>query len=214
MSHAKASVKPALRGYFHQEAFFLSLGACILLIAKSTNHTSLVASAIYSFGLLFLFGISAIYHRPHWEPKPRALLKRFDHSAIFILIAATFTPFCLLGLPEKDGNHLLALIWITALIGIAQSIFWVRAPKWFTALFYIGMGWLIYPYSTELKQSLGSTDVVLVITGGLIYTVGAVFYATKRPNIVPGVFGYHELFHLCTILGAGFHFVVIYRLIH
>ncbi len=207
------STKPVLRGYLHQEAFFIALGACILLIAKSTSQVSYLSSIVYSLGLLMLFGISAIYHRPQWKPKPRAWLKRFDHCAIFILIAGTFTPICLLALTEDQGNRLLLIIWGAAILGIFQSIFWVKAPKWFTALFYIAMGWLALPYLGELKASLGMTSLGLLAAGGVVFTIGAVFYAWKKPNIAPGIFGYHELFHLFTVIGAAFHFAVVYQLI-
>ena len=194
----QAMAKPSLRGYFHQEAFFVTLGACSLLIAKSSRPLTTVASLIYSISLLLLFGISAIYHRPTWKPPQRALLKRLDHAAIFVLIAGTFTPISLLALSEHSGNQLLILIWSVAAIGILQSIFWVKAPKYLTAIFYVGMGWLIFPYLGELKNALGSTDQLLIITGGIFYTAGALFYAAKKPKLFPEIFGYHELFHLLT----------------
>jgi hemolysin III len=206
--------KPILRGYLHQEAFFISLGACALLIAKSTNQTSLIASLLYSFGLLSLFGVSAIYHRPHWQPKPRALLKRLDHSAIFLLIAGSFTPICLLALTPEKGQHLMIVIWSVAVAGVLQSVFWVKAPKWLTAVFYVAMGWLVLPYLSELRESLGLQNLILLAAGGAAYTVGAVFYAVKRPKLSPRVFGYHELFHALTIVGAALQFVVVYKLIN
>ncbi len=214
MTAKTVGVKPLLRGYLHQEAFFIALGACALLIAKSTSETALVASIIYSAALLLLFGISAIYHRPHWEPKPRAFMKRLDHSAIFVQIAGTFTPICLLALPEEQGHQLLMLIWIVALIGILQAVFWTQAPKWFTAVFYVIMGWQALPYLNLMRTALGFNYLVLLAAGGVVYTVGAVFYAMKKPNFAPGFFGYHELFHLFTIVGAAFHFIVVYQLIH
>lgn len=208
------AVKPRLRGYLHQEAFFIALGACALLVAKSSGEKAFWASFIYSIALLLLFGISAIYHRPHWEPKPRAFMKRLDHSAIFIQIAGTFTPICLLALPQDQGDKLLMIIWAAAILGILQSVFWVKAPKWITAIFYVVMGWLALPYLAELKNSLGLPYLILLAAGGVVFTVGAVFYATKKPNFVPGTFGYHELFHLFTIVGAALHFIVVYQLIH
>jgi len=205
--------KPRLRGYVHQEAFFISLGACALLIAKSSSGKALVASIIYSLGLLMLFGISATYHRPYWEPSARALMKRFDHCAIFIQIAGSFTPICMLALPEQVGNKLLLIIWSAAVLGILQSIFWSKAPRWVTAIFYVVMGWLALPYLGELKVTLGFNYLMLLAAGGVVYTIGAVFYALKKPNLFPGTFGYHELFHVLTIIGAAFHFIVIYQLI-
>jgi len=208
-----SSKKPKLRGWIHQEAFFLSLGACLVMLTQTKDGTAFVASLVYSFSLLFLFAISAIYHRPHWAPKPRALLKRFDHCAIFILIAGTFTPVCLLGLSKESGEHLLLVVWSAALIGVAQSIFWVKAPKWFNGVLYVFVGWLLLPYSSEVQQSLGLNNVLLLVAGGVAYTVGAVFYVLKKPNFRAGVFGYHELFHVLTVIGAGLHFIVVYRLV-
>lgn len=205
--------KPTLRGHLHQAAFFMTLGAGSLLVANSTSSAATIAGVIYVLGLLFLFGVSSIYHIPHWEPKPRAFMKRIDHSAIFILIASTFTPLCMLALPEAPGKQLLIIIWSAAALGLIQSFFWVKAPKWVTAILYVVMGWLALPYLGELKDSLGSGRILFIIAGGVVYTVGAVFYAIKKPNLKPGVFGYHELFHLFTIIGALLHFVVIYQLI-
>ncbi len=206
------STKPALRGYIHQEAFFFSLGACLILLAETKNNVELIGSSVYSFGLLFLFGMSAIYHRPHWPPNRRALLKRFDHCAIFFLIAGTFTPVCLLGLPKASGDHLLIVIWSAAFLGVIQSIFWVKAPKWMNGLIYICVGWLLLPYTMELKKSIGQTGLNLLFAGGITYTVGALFYILKKPNLKPGIFGYHELFHLMTVVAACLHFAVIYKL--
>lgn len=207
------ALKPKLRGYIHQEAFYAALGACILLIAKGTTLITLAASLIYSFGLLVLFGISAIYHRVHWEPKARAVWKRLDHSAIFVLIAGTITPVALLSLPAESGRQLILIIWSVALAGILQSIFWVKAPKWCTALFYLGTGWIIGPYLPLLTQSLQVKEMVFLYIGGFFYTIGAVFYALKKPNFVRNVFGYHELFHACTVIAAAFHFMVIYKIV-
>lgn len=211
--NTKPLKKPTLRGYLHLAAFFMTLGAGSLLAAKSTSTDATIASVVYVFGLLFLFGVSSIYHIPHWEPQPRAFLKRIDHSAIFILIASTFTPLCMLALREAPGKQLLIIIWSAAGLGLIQSIFWVKAPKWVTAVLYVIMGWLALPYLGELKDTLGSVKVLFIVMGGIVYTVGAVFYAMKKPNFRPGIFGYHELFHFFTIIGALLHFVVIYQLI-
>ncbi len=205
--------KPIMRGYLHLIAFFITLGAGALLMVNSTSAISYTASGIYIFGLLFLFGISSIYHIPHWEPQPRAFMKRMDHSAIFILIAGTFTPLCLLALPHESGKQLLVIIWIAAALGVLQSIFWVKAPKWVTAILYVFMGWFALPYLGELKDSLGADKVLFLVAGGVIYTVGAVFYAIKKPRLNPAIFGYHELFHLFTVIGALCHFIAIYPLI-
>lgn len=206
--------KPYLRGRLHQAAFFITLVAAVFLLFRSRDSMTLISSLIYIFGLLFLFGVSSFYHIPHWDPKPRAFLKRIDHSAIFILIACTFTPLCLLALPQASGRQLLVIIWTAAVLGIFQSIFWVKAPKWVTSLLYVIMGWLALPYLSQFKETLGSNQIILIVSGGVVYTVGALFYALKKPNFKPDFFGYHELFHLFTIIGAFLHFAVIYQLIH
>ncbi len=211
--NAPKSTKPLLRGYLHQEAFFVSLGVGIVMMAQSRWGYPFLASAIYVLGLLLMFGISAIYHRPHWQPKQRAFMKRLDHSSIFIQIASTFTPLCLLALPSEVGNRLLIIIWSVALLGILQSIFWVKAPKYVTALLYVAMGWIAFPYMSDWKNTLAQNQILFLLLGGITHTVGAVFYALKKPNIVSGVFGYHELFHLFTIIGTAFFYIVIYQLV-
>lgn len=209
-----SSTKPKLRGYIHQEAFFITLGAGALLILKSSNSQTLISSVVFVLGLLMLFGISAVYHRPHWQPPERALMKRLDHSAIFIQIAGTFTPLCLLALNETSGRQLLITIWSAAALGIFQSVFWVKAPKVLTAFFYVVMGCIALPYLGELKAALGLNQIILIVSGGVVYTIGAIFYAFKIPKLGPATFGYHELFHLFTIVGAGLHFMAIYPLIN
>jgi hemolysin III len=207
------TIKPRLRGYLHQEAFYISLGACALLIAQSSTLKTLVASLVYSMGLLLLFGFSAFYHRLHWEPQVRRILKRIDHSAIFILIAGTVTPIALLALSDLEGTRLLWAVWSAAAIGIILSVLWVSAPKWVTALLCVVAGWVCSPYIGSLKETLSMTDLAFLIAGGLVYSVGALFYALRKPNWFPGTFGYHELFHLFTIIAAMLHFIVVYKLV-
>ncbi|PWU17458.1 MAG: hemolysin III [Bdellovibrio sp.] len=145
--------------------------------------------------------------------KARQRLKRYDHSAIFVLIASTFTPVCLLALPGQRGYPLLLIVWLFALIGVLQCIVWILAPKWLTSLFYVVFGWLALPYIGELRTSLGDGNVALLALGGVFFTVGAVLYSLKRPKMWPIVFGYHELFHIFTIVAAILHFIVVHQLI-
>lgn len=207
-------LKPLLRGHFHQSAFFFALGACAMLVANANSTGALGASLIYAISLVCMFGISALYHRPTWSVKSRGLLKRFDHAAIFILIAGTGTPICWLALNPHDGGRLLVMVWATAAVGIFQSIFWTKAPKWISVGLYILCGWMAAPYIPEIGAALGPLSVWFLITGGLLYTIGALIYAFKSPNPYPRVFGYHEIFHLLTIFAAFFHFLVIVRLVN
>lgn len=206
--------KPLLRGHIHQESFFLALGACAMLVAKATTSLSLVASLTYSICLVLLFGVSAAYHRPNWNEKKRAMMRRLDHSAIYLLIAGCFTPVCLLALPESTGITLLKIVCVGVFFGIIKSIFWVTAPKWFSTLLYTVIGSFFLPYLNDFNSSLGLNNMVLVWTGCLIYFAGGLCYAFKKPNPFPDIFGHHELFHICTVIGAFFHFVLMYRLIH
>lgn len=213
MTHSKPLQKPRLRGHIHQEAFFIALGACPFLLLNSSQPRALLASVIYSLALLLLFGTSALYHRRHWPPQPRALMKRIDHSAFFVFIAGTFTPICLLALPEQHGQRLLTAVWLTATLGIVQALWWNTAPKWLKAFFYVVLGWFAMPYLGELNVSLGTRNLLILATGGAIYTLGAVFYAIKKPRLAPATFGYHEFFHVLTIIGASLHFFVVYQLV-
>lgn len=206
--------KPLLRGHFHQAAFFVALGACAMLVSQSRDSRNLMAALIYSFSLCGLFGISALYHRPTWKPVPRMWMRRLDHAAIYILIAGTSTPICLLALSPEIGTRLLQLVWGAATFGMFQSLFWVQAPKWVSSILYVVVGGIIFPYLAELKAVLSNNDIRLIYAGGVVYVAGAIVYALKRPNPKPQVFGYHEIFHLLVIAGAAFHFQVIAGLIH
>ncbi|MDD4975857.1 MAG: hemolysin III family protein [Bacteriovorax sp.] len=209
----KPLTKPLLRGHSHQAAFFFALGACSILLSNAHGSRTVFATIIYSLSLIGLLGISALYHRPTWRPQQRMWMKRMDHAAIYVLIAGTATPICLLALSPIAGVKLLQLIWGAALFGIIQSLFWVTAPKWVSSILYVTVGCLIVPFLPELKAALTIDDVWLIVEGGVVYIIGAIIYALRRPNPNPKIFGYHEIFHLLVITGAGFHFLVIYKLI-
>lgn len=213
MTAAEIDTRPKLRGYFHQEAFFIAFGACLMLVFQSSTRLALLASIVYSLGLLGMLGTSAIYHRFNWRPRTRAVMKRLDHSAIFLVIACSATPFSLFALSEESGHDFMLYIWSAAVLGIVQSMLWTKAPKFVSALFYIAMGWLSLPYVGEMKQTIGSTNISLLISGGIIYTIGAMFYAFKWPNIAPKYFGYHELFHIFVVIGSVLHFIAIYKVL-
>jgi len=212
-SIVKPIVKPLLRGHLHQAAFFIALGACAMLVAISPNTESFIACLIYSISQANLFGISALYHRPNWGNVGRTRMRRLDHASIFVSIAGSFTPICLLAIQGVGGIKLLTIVWIFAAVGIIQSLFWVKAPKCLKASMYVIMGWLALPYLTEINGALGTVSTVLLIAGGVIYTIGAVVYATKRPNPSPAFFGYHEIFHLLVVIAAICHFSVITRIV-
>jgi len=207
---AIAAVKPKLRGVSHEWAFFLSLGfgAALILLAKTPKAT--LAVAIYAVSLSALFGTSALYHRVNWtRPNVRLWMRRLDHSMIFFLIAGTYTPFALLVLNGAISNAILVVVWIGAIAGAIVEMIWINHPKWVAALIYLSLGWVAVIAFPELWSQMGVAGTMLVAAGGLLYTAGAVVYATQRPNPNPAIFGYHEVFHLFVIAAAVAHFSAI-----
>jgi hemolysin III len=207
---ALAAVKPKLRGVSHEWAFFISLflGAGLIIAAKTPKAT--LAVAIYAVSLSALLGTSALYHRVNWtRPNVRRWMRRLDHSMIFFLIAGTYTPFALLVLDGPLADAILVVVWIGAIAGAIVEMVWIEHPKWVAALIYLSLGWVAVISFPELWSSMGTAGTLLVAAGGLLYTAGAVVYATQRPNPDPRVFGYHEVFHLFVILAAAAHFAAI-----
>ena len=206
--------KPLLRGHFHQAMFFVSLGACVLLILKADSSIETISTTIYSLGVLTMYGISALYHRVTWSPERRLFMKKLDHAAIYIMIAGTFTPITLLALPPHSGTRLLISIWGIALLGTIQSIFFVNLPKIVSAILYLIAGYMIAPYFSELIPRIGETNILLIVAGGVAYSIGALAYGLKRPVFKPMIFGYHEFFHIMVCIGSIFHFAVIYSILN
>jgi len=205
--------KPLLRGYFHEWMFFISIGACIPLINNSTNSTELIATIVYSIGIFMMFGFSALYHRVNWRPEVLKIMRRLDHSSIFIMIAGSFTPICLLVLPENLGLQLLIIMWVVAGIGILQTFIFTNASRMIRAGIYLIAGYIAIPYLSVLSSLMGFANFSLTIAGGTIYSVGAISYGLKFPDFSPKYFGYHEFFHVLISLAAILHFIVIYSLI-
>lgn len=204
------AVKPLLRGHFHQEGFFIALGACAMLIPGS-KEGFVLPNIIYSLGLLAMFGLSALYHRPTWSPVRRTFMGRLDHSGIYLMIAGSFTSLGQV-LSHESERTILWIIWPVAIVGILQCLFLKVVPKWLSAIMYVGAGWLILPFAGELYKALTETQFALIIAGGLFYTIGAVFYALKWPVLNPRYFSYHEVFHLLVVVAAVAHFIVIYQI--
>jgi len=208
LSAPQQEVKPTWRGWLHAGTFPVSIVAGIVLICLADGTAAKLASAVFMATSMLLFGISALYHRIDWKPKTKQLFRRLDHSNIFLLIAGTYTPLGVLALPPEKGGLLLALVWAGAALGIGFRIFWTGAPRWLYTPLYVLLGWAAVMYMGDLFAANPAT-MVLVIVGGLMYTTGAVFYGFKRPNPVPGVFGFHELFHTATVLAFLCHWTAI-----
>ena len=196
---AHVDIRPTWRGWIHAGTFPVALVAGIVLIVLADGTAAKWASAVFMVTSLLLFGNSALYHRFDWGPRARAVLKRIDHANILLLIAGTYTPISVLALPPEKATLLLSLVWGGAVIGILFRVFWIGAPRWLYVALYLLLGWAALMYIGDLFTA-NAVMMTLVLVGGLLYTVGAVVYALKRPNPWPGHFGFHEIFHVCTVL--------------
>jgi hemolysin III len=205
--------KPFLRGTFHQAMFFIAIGACAPLIVKSNNSSEYIATSIYSCAVMMMFGFSALYHKFNWNKVKKRQFRKLDHIGIFLMIAGTFTPFCLLVLPWSSGFILLILIWAIALFGIFQVLFIPDLNRMVRASIYIGMGLIALPYMSEMFKVFSTANSLLIIIGSFLYIIGAVGYGLKIPKLSPRFFGYHEVFHSLVSIAAILHFIVIYSII-
>jgi hemolysin III len=205
----EVQVKPRLRGVFHQYAFFVSLASGTLLVLLAATTKASVAVAIYAASVSALFGVSALYHRITWTTAARRRMRRLDHSMIFLLIAGTYTPVGLLVLQGRLATVVLAVVWGGAMAGIVLELVWTRAPRWLGGTVYLALGWVAVVAMPQLFARLGVTGGLLLVAGGLAYSVGVAVYALRRPDPVPAMFGYHEVFHLLVIAGVATHFLAI-----
>jgi hemolysin III len=209
-----AEVKPRLRGWLHLGTAPVTLAAGVVLVALSPTASTRVGSAVYAVCSVLLFTVSAVYHRGRWSPRVASLLQRFDHANIFLLIAGSYTPFSLLLLRGADRVAMLAVVWGGALAGMAFRVLWIGAPRWLYTPIYIGLGWAAVFFVPQyadgahrLGVGLGVAVLALIAVGGALYTLGGVVYGFKRPNPWPRWFGFHEVFHTCTILAFLTHYV-------
>ena len=206
---AAQAIKPRLRGWSHVIMAPLALVYGIVLIALAPAGAPRISVIVYAISTVLLFGTSAIYHRGTWSPRAAAVLRRMDHSNIFLLIAGTYTPLSVLLLPASTARVLLIVVWSGALIGILMRVLWLGAPRWLYVPIYVALGWVAVAYLPAFAAAGGPAVVWLVIAGGLAYTLGALVYGLKRPNPSPAWFGFHEIFHVGTIIGATCHAIAI-----
>jgi hemolysin III len=211
MSDASAppAAKPRLRGVSHEYAFFVSLATGAALIVAASDARARLAAAIYAGALSALLGTSALYHRVTWQPRARRWMRRLDHSMIFVLIAGTYTPVALLALHGSLAETILIVVWAGALGGVIFKLAWIDAPKWLFAAVYLALGWVSVAIFGELPAAIGWLGVAGLAAGGLLYTLGAVVYASGWPNPWPRVFGYHEVFHALVLAAAALQYAVI-----
>jgi hemolysin III len=213
IAHVVAELKPRLRGWLHAYAAAVSIASGASLIAVAAALRGGVAgtvTAIYCATVTLLFGTSAMYHRRTWSPRAHVIMKRLDHSMIFVFIAGTYTPLAVLTLPTASMIGVLIGVWAGAAVGVGLQLFWPHHPRWLSAPCYIALGWVAVFVFPDLLHNGGVAVFTLIAIGGLVYTIGALVYATKRPNPAPGVFGFHEVFHLCTLVAASCHYIAIW----
>ena len=209
MTDPVEQVKPRWRGVLHQYASPGALVAGVALVVAAPGALAKSAVGIYAAALTGLFTVSALYHRVDWRPPARRWMRRLDHSMIFVLIAATYTPFGLLVLDGVWTTAVLVGIWGGALAAIVLKLSWVDSPKWVTALIGLALGWVGVATLPALARGAGAGAIALLVTGGLLYSAGAVIYALRRPDPSPAVFGYHEIFHVLVVAAAALHFAGI-----
>jgi len=200
--------KPTWRGWIHAGTLPAAVTLGIVLVCLADGVLAKLMCGVYFVCSVMLFGGSALYHRFNWGPRTKVALKRLDHANIFLLIAGTYTPMATLALPMPKSVILLSIVWGVALLGIAFRVFWIAAPRWLYVALYLGLGWAALMYIVDFFQS-APASMILLLVGGVLYSGGAVMYALKRPNPWPGRFGFHELFHACTLLAFGCHWTAV-----
>jgi hemolysin III len=208
------SVKPRLRGWLHLGAFPAALIAGLVLVALGTTIAARLAAAVYALTSVLLFGVSALYHRGQWSERAMAWLRRFDHANIYLIIAGTYTPFALLALHGTVRTVVLAVIWTGAAAGVAFRVLWVRAPRWLYTALYVGLGWVAAGFLPQLLDGAGVAALVLVCVGGLLYSAGGLVYGLRRPDPSPRWFGFHEVFHACTVAAYVAQYIAISFLVY
>ena len=195
--------KPLLRGWLHAIGAVAALvTTSILLVETAGDQTRFLSLLVFGLSMILLYVVSAVYHIGTWPERRRTILRTLDHANIFVFIAGAYTPICVILFDGVARTALLSVIWGLALLGVVGSFFALRLPRWALALLYIGMGWISLILLPHMMRLISLQPVLLLLTGGLLYTVGALVYAFRWPNPLPRVFGFHELFHLLVIAGT------------
>jgi hemolysin III len=207
--HEAAAARPRLRGVLHEAAFGVALVVGALLIVGADGDRASAAAAVFAGSVAAMLGASALYHRRTWSPRVRPWMRRIDHAGVYLLIAGTYTPVGLLSLQGTLQKVVLGLVWSGAGAAILLKFVWVRAPKWLSAVIGVALGWSGVAALPRLEHVAGPAAVALLGAGGLVYTLGAVVYARRRPDPRPTVFGYHELFHALTLVALTCQYIAI-----
>jgi hemolysin III len=206
---ATSAARPRLRGVLHEVACVLAVVAGIVFVAEADGSRRTVAAAVFACSAATMLAVSAVYHRVTWSPRARLRMRRADHAGIYVLIAGTYTPVGLLALHGALQQVVLAVVWGGAAAAIVLKLVWVHAPKWLSVVIAVGLGWVGVAAIPQLTHADGIAPVLLIAAGGLAYTAGGIVYARRKPDPVPAVFGYHELFHALTIVGLALQYAAI-----
>ena len=208
MSETALPARPLLRGTLHQVGFFVACAVGAVFVS-TVDGRRLVAAAVFAAAAVTMLGSSTLYHRVTWSPRARLRMRQLDHAGIYLLIAGTYTPVGLLALHGNLQHVVLAVVWVGAGAAILAKLFWFASPKWFSAVLGLALGWVGIVAMPQLVRTAGPAAVALLAAGGLAYTVGAVVYARRRPDPLPAVFGYHEIFHALTLVALACQYVAI-----
>jgi hemolysin III len=200
-------VAPRLRGWLHLGAFPVIVIAGLVLVLLAPTSQGRWSAAVFAVTASMLFGVSACYHRGRWSPRVHSVLKRLDHANIFLIIAGTYTPFAVLLLAERPAHILMIIVWCGAVAGVLFRVFWVQAPRWLYVPAYVALGWAAVAFLPQFLAGGGPAVLTLVILGGALYTLGGLVYGLKRPDPSPRWFGFHEVFHVLTLLAFVVHYI-------
>ncbi|MBL7498598.1 hemolysin III family protein [Frankia sp. CNm7] len=209
-THPRDIVRPRMRGWLHAGAFPVSLALGVVAVALPTTLGARLAVGVYAISITALFGTSALYHRTLWSTaRARSVMKRLDHSMIFVFIAGTYTPFALLAMPSHIARPILAVVWGGAALGVVLRMLWLHSPRYLIIPLYIALGWVAVFVFPEVLHTAGVATLTLLVAGGVCYSAGAIVYALRRPDPAPRIFGYHEVFHAFTLVAACCHYIAL-----
>lgn len=207
-------LRDPVSGLTHFIGALLAVAGLVALVVKASNPVKpwhITTYSVFGAGMILLYTASTLYHWLPLSGRGRARLRKLDHMMIFVLIAATYTPFCLVPLRGAWGWSMFGTVWAVALMGMVFKVFWIHAPRWLSALMYVCMGWIIVVGVVPLVRTLQPGALLWLVAGGVLYTTGALIYALRRPNPIPHVFGFHEIFHIFVMLGTAAHFWTVYK---
>ncbi|MBI5288089.1 MAG: hemolysin III family protein [Chloroflexi bacterium] len=207
--HYTGDERPLFRGVMHGAIALLAPAGLVLLLLLADSPRGYVGAAVYAASVMLLYTTSASYHLAPWSDRLRRVMKRLDHSMIFILIAGTYTPFCLIVVGDAWGIPILSVVWTFAVLGVALKVLWPDSPRWLGVALYLALGWIgvvaVWPVVTNLSPA----GIAMLAAGGGLYSIGALFYASRWPDPNPRLFGYHEVFHTLVVAGSVLHFIVV-----